>query len=103
MTQASWLMVATSDIVHLNNELRLLTNWLKANKLSLNVQKTFHIVFHRARMKNKDFDTSIVCMNGMELEETDCLKHLWVILDSNIIILHGLILFHTLKINFPRV
>ena len=74
-----------SDLVQLlNNELCLLTNWLKANKLSLNVQKTFYMVFHRARMKNKDFDTSIVCMNGMKLERTDCFKYLGVILDSNI-------------------
>ena len=35
-------------------------------------------------MKNKDFDTSIVCMNGMQLERTDCFKYLGVILDSNI-------------------
>ena len=42
------------------------------------------MVFHRARMKNKDFDTSIVCMNGMKLERTDCFKYLGVILDSNI-------------------
>ena len=42
------------------------------------------MVFHRARMKNKDFDTSIVCMNSMKLERTDCFKYLGVILDSNI-------------------
>ena len=36
------------------------------------------MVFHRARMKNKDFDTSIVCMNGMKLERTDCFKYLGV-------------------------
>ena len=35
-------------------------------------------------MKNKDFDTFIVCMNGMKLERTDCFKYLGVILDSNI-------------------
>ena len=35
-------------------------------------------------MTNKDFDTSIVCMNGMKLERTDCFKYLGVILDSNI-------------------
>ena len=74
-----------SDLVQLlNNELCLLTNWLKANKLFLNVQKTFYMVFHRARIKNIDFDTSIACMNGMKLERTDCFKYLGVILDSNI-------------------
>ena len=42
------------------------------------------MVFHGARMKNIDFDTSMVCMNGMKLERTDCFKYLGVILDSNI-------------------
>ena len=32
--------------------------WLKANKLSLNVNKTYYLVFHRARIK-VDNDTSI--------------------------------------------
>ena len=41
-----------SDLVQLlNNELCLLTNWLEVNKLSLNVQKKFYMIFHRARMK----------------------------------------------------
>ena len=35
-------------------------------------------------MTNKDFDTSIVCMNGMKLERTDCFKYLGVVLDSNV-------------------
>ena len=74
-----------SDLVQLlNNELCLFTNWLKANKLPLNVQKTFYMVFHRARMKTKDFDTSMFCMNVMKLERTDCFKYLGVTLDSNI-------------------
>ena len=50
-----------SDLVQLlNNELCLLTNWLQANKLSLNVQKTFFMVFHRAVRRNKDFDTPVL-------------------------------------------
>ena len=35
-------------------------------------------------MKNINFDTSMVCMNGMKLERTDCFKYLGLILDSNI-------------------
>ena len=34
-------------------ELEKLSIWLKANKLSLNVQKTYYLVFHRARIKLK--------------------------------------------------
>ena len=32
-------------------ELDKLSVWIKANKLSLNVQKTYYMVFHRARIK----------------------------------------------------
>ena len=35
----------------LNNELCLLANWLKFNRSSVNVQKTFYMVFQRAIMK----------------------------------------------------
>ena len=35
----------------LNSELNKLSTWLCENKLSLNVQKTYFMVFHRAKMK----------------------------------------------------
>ena len=47
-----------SLIQSVNSELCLLNTWLKANKLSLNVNKTYCLVFHRARIK-VDKDTSI--------------------------------------------
>ena len=48
-----------SLIQSVNSELCLLNTWLKANKLSLNVNKTYyHIVFHRAIIK-VDNDNSI--------------------------------------------
>ena len=45
-------------IQSVNAELCLLNTWLKANKLSLNVNQTYYIVFHRARIK-VDNDHSI--------------------------------------------
>ena len=47
-----------SLIQSVNSELCLMNTWLEANKLSLNVNKTYHLVFHRARIKF-DNDTSI--------------------------------------------
>ena len=47
-----------SLIQAVNSELCLLNTWLKANKLSLNVNKTYYLVFHRARIKI-DHDTPI--------------------------------------------
>ena len=35
----------------LNVELGKVSIWLRANKLSLNVQKTYYMVFHRAKIK----------------------------------------------------
>ena len=42
-------------------ELDKLSMWLKANKLSLNVQKTYYMIFHRARIK---IDEHPCCYNG---------------------------------------
>ena len=47
-----------SLIQSVNSELCLLNTWLKANKLSLNVNKTYYLIFHRARIK-VDNDNSI--------------------------------------------
>ena len=38
----------------LNKELELLVIWLKSNKLSLNTQNTFYLLFHRARIKGNN-------------------------------------------------
>ncbi len=40
-----------SDI--LNNELSLVNNWLKVNKLSLNIRKSKYIIFHTNTKKSK--------------------------------------------------
>ena len=66
----------------LNSELDKLSTWLCANKLSLNVQKTFFMVFHRAKMK---IVTHIdVTMNNSCLKKTDSLKYLGVIIDHKL-------------------
>ena len=41
-------------IKQLNVELESFCIWFKSNKLSLNTQKTFYMVFHRARLKTID-------------------------------------------------
>ena len=38
----------------LNKELDLLSIWLNSNKLSLNTQNTFYLLFHRARIKGNN-------------------------------------------------
>ena len=57
----------------------LLNTWLKANKLSLNVNKTYYFVFHRARIK-VDNNTSIRMNDGI-INSASHLNYLGVIID----------------------
>ena len=47
-------------IAVLNVELILLSDWLKSNKLSLNTQKTFFMVYHRARLKSANCNDLVI-------------------------------------------
>ena len=80
------VLINGADLVNivkiLNNELRLLSI-LNANKLSLNASKTFHMIFHRARIKIPN-DGSAISINNCIIEQSECLKYLGVILDSKI-------------------
>ena len=53
-----------SIISILNHELHMLSTWLKANKLSLNTDKTYYMIFHRARIKLPDTDYPIIMNNS---------------------------------------
>ena len=64
-----------------NDELNKLSIWLKANKLSLNIDKTYYILFHRARIKLPD-DYLNMYMNKCTLTGIECYKYLGVILDN---------------------
>ena len=57
--------VMASIITTLNQELYKLSTWLKANKLSLNTDKTYYIIFHRARIKLKDNEYPIIMNNSL--------------------------------------
>ena len=70
-----------SIIPILNHELHMLSTWLKANKLSLNTDKTYYMIFHRARIKLPDTDYPII-MNNSSLSNIKNHKYLGVILDS---------------------
>ena len=59
----------------MQKELNLLYTWLQANKLSLNGQKTYYIIFHRARIKLTSH-TYDLYMGDSILTTTDQLKYL---------------------------
>ena len=71
-----------SLIQSVNSELCLLNTWLKANKLSQNVNKTYYLVFNRAGIK-VDNDNSIR-MNDSIINSTSHLKYLGVIIDRKL-------------------
>ena len=71
-----------SLIQSVNTELCLLNTWLNVNKLSLNVNKTYFLVFHRARIK-VDNDNSIR-MNDSIIKSASHFKYLGVIIDSKL-------------------
>ena len=66
----------------LNTELEKVFIWLKANKLSLNVKKTYYMVFHRSRIKT---DThAVITMDKVCLQRTDSFKYFGVIIDHKL-------------------
>ena len=72
-----------SNIIELLNlELEKLSIWLKCNKLTLNVQKTYYMVFHRSRIKT---DThAVITMDDVCLQRTDSFKYLGVIINHKL-------------------
>ena len=71
-----------SLIASLNSELDQLSIWLCTNKLPLNVQKIYFMVFHRAKIKI--VNPIDVTMNNCCVKKTDSLKYLSVIMDHRL-------------------
>ena len=65
----------------LNKELDLLSIWLNSNKLSLNTQHTFYLLFHRARIKGNN---SVVKINDCVLNRVNIIKYLGLIIDHKL-------------------
>ena len=66
----------------LNIDLKNLTNWLNANKISLNVSKTELIIF-KPKRKPLDFNVKIK-LNGKRVYPTDSMRYLGVKIDSKL-------------------
>ena len=70
----------------MNSELVKVVEWLRANKISLNLKKRRYILFrrHRGKMKiEKDIN-----INGIKVEKTDKTKFLGVVLDQHLSFAH---------------
>ena len=51
--------------------------WLNANRLTLNVDKTFYMLFHRKRIKTDNLKLTI---GQSTLKQTSHCKYLWLII-----------------------
>ena len=71
-----------SDFIKLlYTELCKLSIWLRSNKLSLNINKTFYLLFHRARIKPVKISME---MNGSIINRVNSIKYLGVIIDNKL-------------------
>ena len=65
----------------ITKELENITLWLKRNKLSLNVQKTKLMVFHRKQMQIKELN---IVINGITIERVKSFNFLGLIIDEGL-------------------
>ena len=66
----------------LNIDLKLISKWLNANKISLNAEKTELIIF-RHKMKVFNYKLKIK-INGKQLYESQSVKYLGILIDSHL-------------------
>jgi hypothetical protein len=66
----------------INEELRNVSDWLDANKLSLNITKSNFVMFHPPQ-KRLLFSLNIYIKDKI-LKERDCIKYLGVMIDTNL-------------------
>ena len=71
-------------IKQLNVELESLCIWFKSNKLSLNTQKTFYMVFRRARLNTIGNSSMDIIMGNQVLTKVNSTKYLGIIVDHKL-------------------
>jgi len=71
----------TYDSRHLNDELCAISNWLKLNKLSLNINKTKALLF---RTPQKQISPPELIIDGLHIEFVTNFNFLGIILDENL-------------------
>ena len=66
----------------LNNELLKVSDWLMANKLTINLEKSHYMIFHRSRLK--DCDKKDVIIQDRIISHVTSTKFLGVIIDDKL-------------------
>ena len=65
----------------INEELNKLSIWLASNKLTLNIEKSHYVIFHRARLKQSNNN---ITLSNISLERVTFTKFLGVIIDEKL-------------------
>ena len=71
------------NILTINGELLGVNDWLVANRLSLNVNKTKCMIFHNSQKYISNFSLNLILTHG-EIEKVCTFNFLGIILDENI-------------------
>ncbi len=67
----------------MNEQLKILEDWFKANKLSLNASKTNYILFRNKNMELNDKNNKLL-INGEEIVLVSKTKFLGIIIDEHL-------------------
>ena len=65
----------------INEELNKLSIWLASNKLTLNIEKSHYVIFHRAQLKQSNIT---ITLSNIFLERITFTKFLFVIIDEKL-------------------
>ena len=74
-----------NDLIRIvNDELKNISVWFKANKLSLNIKKTNYVIF-KNRQSNRVYDDDIdISIDGVQIDKVSCTKFLGIIIDESL-------------------
>ena len=75
-------MVKTLE-TDLNTDLKATSEWLKANRLSLNIKKSKLIIF-QSKSKKVDFTSFSIKLEGSKLKPSKYVKYLGIFIDENL-------------------
>ena len=68
-----------------NSELKLVTEWFLANKLSLNAKKTKYVILHKVTMFDSlPLQLPAMTFNNIEIKRENSVIFLGVIIDENL-------------------
>lgn len=67
----------------LNNDLEIISNWFKLNKLSLNISKTNYMIFKSKYNRNTDINFRII-IDNKQLDQVNTTKFLGILIDDKL-------------------